>query len=174
MTAGPAPPRGRSCLDVGFVALAVLALLSLVAAVAAPRYLAGRAHQRERRAYRTLQDIGEAQSLFREGDGDRDGALDHGTLPELVAAGLVDPDLADGRMDGYRYEVFLHEPTVLRGDASLRDYLWMATATPEKTLVGPGERTFATNQSGVVYYAVDREVPGSPDGKIPDFALPIG
>jgi type II secretory pathway pseudopilin PulG len=174
VTSEVVPPRGRGCLDVMFVLLALLALLSLIGAVAVPNWLAARAHGRESRARHLLRDISSAQTIFRECDKDRDGELDYGTLDELAAYGLVDPDLADGRVDGYRFDVFLHDPGVKRNDAELRDYLWMVTATPEKAFAGPGTRTFAMNQAGVVYYAWQREIPGSPDGTIPDFALPIG
>lgn len=99
---------------------------------------ARRAEGDEAAAIGALKTLWTAQLLFREGDAERDGVLDYGTLAELEAAGLVEPGLGG---QGYRLEV-----RVAPGE--LAQWRWMALATPE----GEGRRTFATNHLGVIRY----------------------
>jgi hypothetical protein len=94
-------------------------------------------------AISALGEISEAQSLFREGDLERDGNLDYGTLAELGAAGLIDATLASGSRGGYLFEAS-HSPTT-------SEFLWYAVARPEELGV-TGDRLFGANQQGNVFY----------------------
>lgn len=113
---------------------------------------ARRAEDEEAAAIGALKTLWTAQTRFREGDLERDGVLDYGTLAELEAAGLVGPGLGG---EGYRLEV-----RVAPGE--LAQWKWMALATPE----GEGRRAFATNHAGVIRYEPglalrdDCELPG--------------
>ncbi|MGE0712505.1 MAG: hypothetical protein AB7N76_01500 [Planctomycetota bacterium] len=88
-----------------------------------------------------LRTIASAQALFREGDKDGDGVLDYGTLSELVAAKLL-PDYYGGVFRRYRI--------ACGPSRDQPESCFWATAEP----VSPGcfgnERSFGTNQVGVV------------------------
>lgn len=111
--------------------------LALVASSVGANLQARRVAADEAAAIGALKELTMAQTLFREGDLERDGVLDYGTRPELEAAGLVDPGLGG---EGYRIEV-----RVAPGE--LAQWKWMALATPE----GEG-RTFAVNHGGEIVY----------------------
>jgi hypothetical protein len=117
-------------------------------------YLSARENTFEARAIGNLKRIGTAQSLFREGDKDGNRVLDYGELKALGDAGLIDPGLASGEHDGYRYSLELGADP---------KFIWRAQAHPLNTGIdfhellipglGPtGSRSFAVNQAGVIYY----------------------
>jgi len=97
----------------------------------------------ERSVLRSLKTIVIAESDFREGDKDRNGALDYGTLAQLGEAGLIDAELASGRKDGY---LFAAAPST-----STSEFLWFAVANPEVPGV-TGDRYFMTNHAAVIFY----------------------
>jgi len=94
---------------------------------------------RERRAIVTLQEIANAETSFLSR---KDAIGTYGSLGDLVSAGLVAGDLSEGERDGYRFSV----------GVSLRDpvHAWAATAAPASAR--SGERSFATNQRGAVFW----------------------
>jgi hypothetical protein len=130
-------------------AFALIALVSMQSLVEA------RLHQRESCAIRTLKSIATAEAVFREGDSEQDGNLDYGMLSELSNFRLVDCP---------------HGAYVFHATYSFAtsEFLWFAVANHED-----GRRSFATNQTGVVFsttapYALDTStcfLP--PDGRIP-------
>ncbi|MBL4849695.1 MAG: DUF1559 domain-containing protein [Planctomycetes bacterium] len=101
----------------------------------------GQGKAREAAAIGSLKAIVNAQTLFREGDKDRNNVLDYAdTLSALGKVQLIDSVLASGEKQGYRFEV-------CRGSKSPQ-FVWMAVATP----VDPkaGLRSFAVNQSSMI------------------------
>lgn len=158
-------PSGRfrpSLLEL-MIALAVVA--GLVSAVPIPRER--RHFGNEVSAIGALKTIGASQAIFREGDKERDGALDFGTLTELGATQLVDSILASGTKQGYRFTASpgLESP----------DLTWFATANPATPRVS-GDRYFATNHSGVIFYTLTGPIPVDPTTALIDTrcALPLG
>lgn len=111
----------------------------------------------------TLMTINTAQALFREGDKDEDGELDYGTLQELAAAWLIDPELASGEKDGWVYEV--------RPSPTTPEFLWMATA--RRKGAGPQDLTYMTNHTGLML-EVEGPVAFNDDCDLPQDALPMG
>lgn len=105
----------------------------------------------EAAAIGALRAISSAQSLFREGDKDSNNVLDYAdSLEALGKPDLIDRVLAKGTKNGYRF-------VVCRAEGDSGQFCWMATAspvTPGKT----GDRHFATNQSGVIFYS-DKPIP---------------
>jgi hypothetical protein len=102
-----------------------------------------RKHDDERSALQALKTIAIAESIFREGDKDGNGALDYGTLEQLGRAELIDAELATGTKDGY---LFAAGPST-----STSEFLWFAVANPEVP-GATGDRYFETNHSGVLFY----------------------
>lgn len=125
---------------------------------------AGRNHN-EAAAIGALKTINVAQSLFREGDKERDQNFDYGTLAELSEAELVDSVLGSGRKNGYLFEV--------RYSPQTSEFLWMATANPEEPGV-TGRRYFVTNQAGVIFYSLDAPFEITDDCQVPERARPVG
>jgi hypothetical protein len=120
----------------------------------------------EAAAIGALKTLNTSQTLFREGDKDRDDMLDYArSLKELGDTSLIDAVLASGTKQGYVFETSAAPETP--------EFLWMATARP----VEPGKtgtRYFVTNHAGVIYYGTERPFGISADCEIPAGALPIG
>jgi hypothetical protein len=120
----------------------------------------------ETRAIGALKTISMAQTLYREGDKDRDGTLDY--APDLQILGrtqLIDPLLGSGTKDGYVFETH-NGPAV--------EFQWFATADP----LEPGRsglRFFYIDQSGVIYYSLDGPIQGPVDfNKMPPGVKVLG
>jgi type IV pilus assembly protein PilA len=121
----------------------VIAIISIIAAIAIPNILQARKHGNEANAIGSLKTIITVEQMFREKDAERDGNLDFGMLSELNATQEVDMVLGSGTKSGYFFEATY--------SFSTSEYLWFAVANP--AVVGAtGDRYFATNHSGVIYY----------------------
>lgn len=100
-------------------------------------------HEGEVRTLGVLRAIGMSQSLFREGDKDKDGKLDYAnSLKELIDTQLLMPSLV--KRAGYRF-------TVCAG-SDAPEFTWMVTAAPIKP-GKTGNRHFASNHEGVIFYS---------------------
>jgi hypothetical protein len=146
----------------------LIPLAVMVGAILAVKAIAGRRtwsrYERERAAVLELKRIAAAQSIFREGDKDQNGALDYGTLAQLAKAGLIDEELGTGTKNGYLFEA--------APSASTSEFLWFATANPEVPTV-TGDRYYATNHSGVIFYTTSAAVPlNTGDCQVPPFVNP--
>jgi hypothetical protein len=97
----------------------------------------------ETKAIGTLKTIAMAESIFREGDKDGNGALDYASLAQLGQAQLIDAELASGTKDGYVFEA--------AASTSTSEFLWFATARPLRP-GWSGERYFETNHAAVIFY----------------------
>lgn len=123
-------------------ALIVLALAALTVLIALPGFLEGRRHANEAAAIHGLKVIITAETQLPELGPRRRRYL---SLRGLADAGLVDEELGSGRRQGYAFAAAPSNTTP--------EYLWWVTARP----VTPGltgDRYFAANQSGVIYYSV--------------------
>jgi hypothetical protein len=105
---------------------------------------------KERSAILNLKVLAHAQALFRELDKDHNNTLDY--APNLLALGnanLIDPALAGGTKDGYRFQV-------CRGtDGWNAQVKWMAIASPVKP--GPNaSQHFAINLEQGISYRTDK------------------
>lgn len=144
------------------------AIAAVILGIAIPNILEARKHDGEGTpAIGALKTINTSQTLFREGDKDRDGTLDYGTLEELSNTTLIDAVLGAGVKQGY---VFAVRPSPLTPE-----FLWMAVANP----VSPretGDRYFVTNHSGVIYYTGEHGQAFELNDRceIPANAVPVG
>jgi hypothetical protein len=126
-------------------------------AIAVPHYQAKQRNRNEANAVGSLRAIANAQSLFREGDMDKDGVLDYAPdLEALVKAGLLEPGLHDGVDSGYRFVVRYH---------SLDQFIWSATAEPLEP-GHTGDRFFGANMAGIIPFSSSGPVEFGPDGAI--------
>jgi hypothetical protein len=161
----PAPPMNVAKGLAIFVGVVLCCIgLPCVAAIAIPNlvYVGSR---NEPPAIGALKTISTSQMIFREGDKDADGTLDYGTLAELSDTMLIDAVLGSGQKQGY---VFRVQPSPLTPE-----FLWMATADPAAPGV-TGDRYFATNQDGIIYYSTTAPFTITPDATFPTDALRLG
>ncbi len=114
-------------------------------------------------AIRNLKAIDAAQTLFRDGDRERDSVLDYGTLVELSDAALVDSAVGSGVKSGYRFEV--------RGSPEEPGGRWMAVANPVDRAWG--FPSYATNHDGGVF-ASPRRLVCNDACRIPPCCRPVG
>lgn len=143
------------------------ALTAVVAAIAIPNLLEARKHGNEAAAIGGLKTISNAQTLFREGDGDRDDILDYGSLDQLSQVGYVDSVLGGGMKQGYEFQVEV--------DPQNPEFVWWAIARP--AVPGTtGDRYFYTDQSGMIYYSTQEPPQGPIDTSkaLPPGLLPVG
>lgn len=142
--AGAPAGAGRAALIAG-LALVALSLPLVGTALAGAAAADRRVARQEVAAIGILKSIAAAQTVHRESDKNATGRLEYArSLDDLVAAHLVDPALASGVHEGYRFRVTVGDPA---------EFLWMATATPVEAGPGP-RRHFAINQLGVLYMAL--------------------
>ncbi|MGE0712868.1 MAG: hypothetical protein AB7N76_14110 [Planctomycetota bacterium] len=142
-SAKPTPPPPSSTLDaLGLSArrVGMFLLVAVLVAIAAPSLFESRRCRFS--PIGGLRVIASAQALFREGDRDGDGRLDYGTLQQLAAARLVDEELGSGLKGDYEFQA------APGGDGRGS---WWAIARPRDT--SSGERSFFTNQSGVIWFS---------------------
>jgi prepilin-type N-terminal cleavage/methylation domain-containing protein len=103
--------------------LVVIAIIAILISLLLPAVQAAREAARQSRAHEGIVEIGLAQTQFRDGAGQGS----YGSLAELVDAGLLDPDYADGKVDGYEFVVTTTPPP---------DPTFKVTATPCDPLLG--------------------------------------
>ncbi len=120
----------------------VIAIIAIIAAIAIPNLIEARKGSNEAAAIGALRTLNTAQSLFREGDKDRNGTLDYASnLPMLSSNGnLIDSVLANGTKQGYNFTV-----------VAATQFTWSAQASPV-TPGKSGDRYFFIDESGVIRY----------------------
>ncbi len=176
--AQPVPPKTARCPHCGeplersatrrsvLLAMAMAGLLGLcLCAVAVPNVIEARKIGGEAAPIGALKTINTSQTLFREGDKDGDGVLDYGTLAELEQTGLIDSGLGSGTKQGYLF--------VVQPSPTEPEYRWAAVANPV-ALGETGDRAFATDQSGSVYYRLNGTIELTPDGTLPPGLPTVG
>lgn len=150
---------------IGVVCVGVIPVIGIIAAVAIPNLIEARKHGNEAAAVGALKTITTSQSLFREGDKDNDGNFDYGDLQELSDMLLLDRVLGSGTKQGYFFDC--------QPDPSDPEFKWIAVANP--AVPGTtGDRYFAVDQSGVVYYSLTTPFQIGPSYQIPPGATPLG
>jgi prepilin-type N-terminal cleavage/methylation domain-containing protein len=83
----------------------VIAIIAIIAAIAIPNLQAARKGANETRVIGACRQIFAAQQIFKDRDKDGNNRFDYAlSLDALGAAGLIDPELAEGEKYGYRFE----------------------------------------------------------------------
>jgi len=124
--------------------LIVVVIIGIIAAIAIPNLLASRRAANEASAVSSLRTISGAQATYQTtlGQGDYGDAL------ELSGGGVIDTVLAAGNKSGYTYVIIPTDRT------PTTPALYYASAVPNQHgtgISGTGTRSFATNESGVIY-----------------------
>jgi prepilin-type N-terminal cleavage/methylation domain-containing protein len=124
--------------------LIVVVIIGIIAAIAIPNLLASRRAANEASAVSSLRTLSGAQATYQT----TLGQGDYGTLANLNAGGMVDSVLSGGNKSGYTYAVAVTPRT------PTSPALYDASAIPNQHgtgISGTGTRSFATNESGVIY-----------------------
>ncbi len=129
---------GGKGMAVAGVVLGALSLLSVVpigiiSAIAIPNLLASRRAANEGSAIGSLRALVSAQNEYQATIGNGD----YGTLQELAEAELLDPQLAGGIKNGYRFKVEVYESS----------YVLMASPV---VYPNTGGRSFYSSETGVI------------------------
>lgn len=146
------------CVPMCVISLGVVAIPKL--------FVSGHGPSHDTLARRALRTIIGAESIFREGDKDKNGLQDYGTLAQLSQARLVEEVLGSGTRSGYLFRV--------APSSSTSEFLWFATATPVVPTT-TGDRYFCTNQAGLIFYTTAGAFAlNTTDCQIPSNAQPVG
>lgn len=144
----------------------VIAIIAIIAAIAIPNLIESRKHSHEAAAIKALRTIISAQSLFREGDKEGDTLYDYGTLTELGNADLIDTVLRSGTKQGFTF--------ASSAGTVATEYIFYGVANPQVP-GSTGDRSFATNHMGVIYYTTGVVAPAllTANAAIPAGMVPI-
>ncbi|MFN2516352.1 MAG: prepilin-type N-terminal cleavage/methylation domain-containing protein [Pyrinomonadaceae bacterium] len=127
--------------------LIVVAIIGIIAAIAIPNLLASKRAANEGSAIATTRTLTSAQATYAATTGGGAYAPD---LAALNGQGLIDSTLASGSKSGY---AFVSTGAGAGTASDPRRYL--STATPQSvgTVTATGTRKFASDATGVIYYA---------------------
>jgi len=148
------------------IGLALIGLLATGASIPLYRHLHAKQRQKNERAViGALKAIASAQSLYREGDKDKDGVLAYAPdLASLVRTGVLPAEIGDGEYHGYRITLRRHK---------LQQFIWSATAEP----LVPGETGdlfLGISMREVVHASRSAALVFDEDGAPPPKALTLG
>lgn len=124
--------------------LIVVVIIGIIAAIAIPNLLASRRAANEASAISSLRTLTSAQATYQSTVG---GGQYASSLSDLSSAGLIDSVLGGGTKSGYNFS-----GGAVSGQPR---FYYTHTATPVvhgTGLSGTGTRSFATLESGVIYF----------------------
>jgi type IV pilus assembly protein PilA len=127
--------------------LIVVAIIGIIAAIAIPNLLASKRAANEGSAAATMRTLTSTEATYESAI----GAGSYANLPTLVSQGLVDNPLATGIKSGYS---FVATPSGDGSSAAPFNYLTTGTPASVGTVTSTGTRKFASDATGVIYYAV--------------------
>ena len=125
--------------------LIVVAIIGIIAAIAIPNLLASKRAANEGSAIATVRTLTSAEATYAA----TAGGGQYANLAGLNAQGLVDSTLSSGSKSGY---TFVATPSSAGTPVV---YSYLSTATPQSvgTVTATGTRKFASDATGVIYYA---------------------
>ena len=127
--------------------LIVVAIIGIIAAIAIPNLLASRRAANEGSAIASVRTVTSAEATYQA----TTGAGSYGTLAQLNTAGLVDSTLSNSSAtnpkSGYVFEA---DPVAANPNT---DYLTTAATAVASGATATGSRNFASDATGVVYWA---------------------
>ena len=124
----------------------VIAIIAIIAAIAIPNLIEARKGSNEAAAIGALRTLTTAQSIYREGDKDKNGTLDYAqNLTALAQNGSLIDNVLGAATTSQKQGYFF---TINQAD----QFTWSAQAFP----VAPGksgDRLFFINESGVIRFS---------------------
>ena len=143
----PAKYGGKGLATAGLVtsilSLVIIVPIGIIAAIAIPNLLASRRAANEGSAMYTLRKISSAEAAYQS------TRETFGTLEQLAADGLIDPELASGTRHGYRFKLTVSTPEFSKAVA------FEAVGVPV-TYPSSGRRSFLIDETGVIREADNR------------------
>ena len=137
--------------------LIVVVIIGIIAAIAIPNLLASRRAANEGAATAAMRTLYGAEATYQA----TQGAGDYGTLAQLNTSGLIDTVLAGATSGATAKSGYVFAVTVTpRGSAQAA--LFDATAILSQHgsgLTGTGSRSYAVNESGVIYFTTTATAP---------------
>jgi prepilin-type N-terminal cleavage/methylation domain-containing protein len=128
--------------------LIVVAIIGIIAAIAIPNLLASKRASNEGSAIATTRTLTSAQATYAATAGAGKYAVD---LAALNGQGLIDSTLATGSKSGY---TFVCAGSTAAGPPVVESYLTTSTPQSVGTVTATGTRKFASDATGVIYYAI--------------------
>jgi type IV pilus assembly protein PilA len=138
--------------------LIVVVIIGIIAAIAIPNLLASRRSANEASAIASMRTIGSSQATYATSL----GAGNYANLQSLNAGGLIDGVIGGGAANastnksGYTFAC-----VPVAGTATVQP-IFTLTAVPQQFgtgFSGTGSRSFATNETGVMYYLQTQTAP---------------
>ena len=132
--------------------LIVVAIIGIIAAIAIPNLLASKRAANEASSIASLRTMTGAEATYQS----TIGAGEYGTLVQMQGEGLIDGVLGAGSKSGYNYTV-----GVLASVAGAAPARFNAGTVPSQYggIGATGTRSFYTNESGVIYFALAAAAP---------------
>jgi prepilin-type N-terminal cleavage/methylation domain-containing protein len=152
--------------------LIVVVIIGIVAAIAIPNLLASRRAANEGAATAAMRTIYGAEATYQA----TQGVGNYGDLTELNSSGLIDTVLTNATAagtpkSGYVFNIVPADRTATTAA------MFVASAVPSQHgsgLVGTGSRSYAVNESGVIYYNTAATAPGfDADRVVTNGGLPL-
>ena len=125
-------------LVTSILSLVIIVPVGVIAAIAIPNLLAARRAANEGSTIAVLRKVHAAEATYQAAT----GAGEFGTLEQLAEAGLIDPEVASGVRNGYRFRVQL--------TTSLDDELGFEALGTPIDYPSSGRRSFIVDESGVI------------------------
>jgi type II secretory pathway pseudopilin PulG len=152
---------GGKGLAIGGLVTSIVSLMiipfALVLAIAIPNLMASRRAANEGSSISSLRTIHSAEATYQA----TVGRGEFGSLDQLAAAGLINPELAVGTRHGYRFTIDVK----ISGDNELPGF--RADSVPV-TYGDTGKRSFHLDESGVIRASDNRGAPAT------EFDPPLG
>ena len=132
--------------------LIVVAIIGIIAAIAIPNLLASRRSANEGSAIATVRTLNSAQATYQSTTGNGSFAAN---IAALGTANIIDSQLATGTKSGYTFT------SAALASAAGTPERYNSTAVPQTAtgLAATVNRSFYSNESGVIYAAVGGTAP---------------
>jgi prepilin-type N-terminal cleavage/methylation domain-containing protein len=140
--------------------LIVVAIIGIIAAIAIPNLLASRRSANEGSALSTMRVISSSQTQYQA----TAGGGNYGTLANLAGQGMVDAvvsaaDTAGATPAAKSGYLFTSAPVAGVGVPAYDASAVASVHTSTSAVTGTGTRSFATNESGVMYFNTTATAP---------------
>jgi prepilin-type N-terminal cleavage/methylation domain-containing protein len=134
--------------------LIVIAVIAILAAIAIPNLLSSRESANEASCIGSMRTMNSAEATYRSRNSN------YGTLPQLLAASLVDPSLGGATVSSAAKSGYYYSTTVL---SSTQYYIF---STP---ITSGGSRQFYTDETGVIWAtsSIGQTISADTSGTVP-------